>query len=94
MEKEKYRIRNWRKYNEALVSRGQLTFWFDEEAIASWEETERTGRRGAPRVYSDVAIQCALTLRVVLSKCRVELRRAQSKAESFRPAPFRLHSGV
>ncbi len=79
MEKGRYRIRNWREYNEALVSRGQLTFWFDEEAIASWEETERTGRRGAPRVYSDVAIQCALTLRAVF---RLPLRATEGLVRS------------
>ena len=32
--KATYRIRNWNKYNKALIKRGSLTFWFDEEAIA------------------------------------------------------------
>jgi hypothetical protein len=62
LKKSKYRIRNWRDYNEALVNRGSLTFWFDEETINSWHETQRSGRRGAPRWYCDVAIQCSLTL--------------------------------
>ena len=65
LKKAEYRIKNWREYNEALVNRGSLTFWFDEEAIAAWGESERTGRRGAPRRYSDLAVQCALTLRAV-----------------------------
>jgi IS5 family transposase len=65
LKKANYRISNWREYNEALVNRGSLTFWFDEEAIAAWIETEPTGRRGAPRRYSDVAIKCGLTLREV-----------------------------
>lgn len=34
----------------------------DEEAAASWLNTERTGKRGAPKTYSDSAIQCAATL--------------------------------
>jgi hypothetical protein len=25
--KQQYRIRNWKQYNQALVSRGSLTFW-------------------------------------------------------------------
>lgn len=29
MAKKQYRIRNWAKYNEALVQRGSITFWFD-----------------------------------------------------------------
>ena len=63
--KATYRIRNWNQYNKALIKRGSLTFWFDEEAIAAWYEEERTGRRGCPRTYSDGAIQCTLTLRGV-----------------------------
>ena len=26
-----YKITNWRKYNESLVRRGDITFWFDED---------------------------------------------------------------
>jgi len=29
MTKKVNRTRNWRKYNEALVQRGSITFWFD-----------------------------------------------------------------
>jgi hypothetical protein len=47
LKKAKYHINNWRKYNETLVNRGSLTFWFDEEAIDSWHETQHSGRRGA-----------------------------------------------
>ena len=32
----RYRIRNWREYNRALINRGRLTVWFDEHAIAAW----------------------------------------------------------
>ena len=56
----RYRVRNWHDYNRALVSRGRLTFWFDEDAIAGWRSTELRSRPGTPRVYSDAAIQCAL----------------------------------
>jgi len=60
--KHEYRLRNWREYNTALVRRGSLTLWFDEEAIAAWQSQERTGQRGAPETYSDTAIICGLTL--------------------------------
>ncbi|MGB4948992.1 MAG: IS5 family transposase [Candidatus Competibacter denitrificans] len=60
-----YRVTNWRAYNAALVARGSLTLWFDEAAVAGWYETGRTGRRGAPRQYADVAIQCGLVIREV-----------------------------
>jgi len=60
-----YRIRNWSKYNEALVKRGSITFWFSDDAIKSWESRERTGLRGRPQAYTDVAIQCMLMIRSV-----------------------------
>jgi hypothetical protein len=28
-----YRIRNWRDYSQALVRRGSLTVWVDQQAI-------------------------------------------------------------
>jgi len=31
----RYRIRNWREYNRALINRGRLTVWFDEHAVAA-----------------------------------------------------------
>jgi len=63
--KQRYRIRNWRNYNESLKQRGSLTFWFSEEAITHWHNTEQTGSRGRPELYTDIAIECALTLRAV-----------------------------
>lgn len=63
--KPRDKIRNWKEYNEALVKRGSLTFWFDEEVIAAWHEVEKNDHRGRPQVYSDVAILCALSLKVI-----------------------------
>jgi hypothetical protein len=79
LKKAKYRISNWREYNEALVNRGSLTFWFDEEAIEAWHETHPSGRRGAPRLYSDIAIECALTLGAVF---RLPLRASEGLVSS------------
>ena len=61
--RKKYRIRNWREYNKALVNRGSLTVWFDEKSIAEWHNTELSGQRGRPHDYSNTAIICALTFR-------------------------------
>ncbi len=35
--KSSYRIKNWKDYNESLVRRGDITFWFDEDTIDVWE---------------------------------------------------------
>ncbi len=58
--KDKYRIRNWKEYNQSLVNRGSITFWFSEDVIAKWYSVERTGKRGRPDTYSDSAIRCGL----------------------------------
>jgi hypothetical protein len=44
--KTHYRIRNWPKYNAALIGRGSLTLWVDEEALKAWRYTGPT-QRGA-----------------------------------------------
>jgi hypothetical protein len=61
----RYRIRNWREYNHALINRGRLTVWFDEQAITAWRNIDAAQGPGAPRLYSDLAIECALVLKTV-----------------------------
>jgi len=72
--KDKYRIRNWRQYNQSLVNRGSITFWFDEAAIARWYSVERSDKPGRPETYSDDAIQCGLLIKAVF---RTTLRALQ-----------------
>lgn len=64
-QKRRSRIRNWHEYNAALVERGSLTVWFDEDHQKQWYAAERSGRRGAPKRYSDEAVQCGLVIREV-----------------------------
>ncbi len=60
----KYRVTNWPDYDAALVRRGALTVWFTDEAIAEWR-APATGRRGGQPIYSALAIETALTIRLV-----------------------------
>ena len=62
--KTKYRVANWPAYNRALVRRGDVTVWVSSEAIAAWTP-RRSGRRGGQRRYSDLAIETAMTLRLL-----------------------------
>ena len=78
--KDRYRLRNWRDYNTALVRRGSLTLWCDETALAGWVARGRTGRRGRPRTYSDLAITCMLTLKEVY---HLPLRAAEGLVQSL-----------
>ncbi len=54
--KTKYRLRNWREYNRALVQRGSLTLWITEDVVQTWHATKAEHKRGHPRTYTDTAI--------------------------------------
>ena len=58
-----YKITNWREYNESLVNRGDITVWFNEDAVESWEHLNDSTKVGRPFTYSDTAIECLLTIR-------------------------------
>jgi hypothetical protein len=56
---------DWKRYNEALVERGSITFWIETETVEGWVEEPDVKARGGQRVYSDAAIACILTMRSV-----------------------------
>lgn len=58
-----YRVTNWKKYNEALVRRGDITLWFAEDVLAAWEHTNSEIKVGRPFTYSNTAIECLLAIR-------------------------------
>ena len=62
--KTKYRVSNWAAYEESLRKRGDITVWFDEDAIDAWNAPP-SRQPGGQRRYSDLAIVTALTLRTV-----------------------------
>jgi hypothetical protein len=62
--KSAYRIRNWKQYNDALVRRGSLTLWVEQETLRAWRY-QGPSQRGAQFQFSDLAIECLLTLRAV-----------------------------
>src|SRR4051794_35497261 len=65
--KTKYKVKNWREYDQALQRRGSLTVWVTPEALAAWHPPQ-TGRRGRPTRYSDVAIETGHLLRLALGR--------------------------
>jgi hypothetical protein len=74
-----YRIRNWSEYNKALIQRGSINFWVDEEGLEKWRSSHHTGQAGRPEVYSDEAILVLLSLREVF---KLNLRSLQGFAQS------------
>jgi hypothetical protein len=71
--KTAYRVKNWHEYDQALRDRGDITLWISQDATDTWTPP-MTGRRGAQPVYSDVAIETALTLRLLF---RLPLRQTE-----------------
>ncbi len=62
--KTRYRVTNGSDYDRALVQRGDITLWITPGAVKAWK-AKPSGRCGAPQRYSDLAIEAALTLRLV-----------------------------
>src|SRR5215211_3818542 len=78
----RYRIRNWPQYEAGLKRRGDLTLWLDEAAIAGWQAPRRI-TPGGQALYSDLAIELVLILRLVF---HLALR----QAEGFTSSVLRL----
>jgi len=72
------RITNWPVYEAGLRQRGDLTFWLDEGTLCRWSAPRRTTRGGQP-LYTDMAIELVLTLRLVF---HLALRQAEGFARS------------
>lgn len=62
---DKYRVTNWPDYDRALVRRGDVTVWFEEDFLRHHWHGKATGNRGKPLKYSDTAIQTLLMLKAV-----------------------------
>jgi len=63
--KSSYRIRNWPEYEAGLRRRGDLTVWLSDDAINAWR-APASGQPGGQRTYANIAIEAALTIRMVL----------------------------
>ncbi|MCP4039324.1 MAG: IS5 family transposase, partial [bacterium] len=70
---------NWPEYDRGLIQRGDITVWLSPEAIASWKP-QPNGTRGGQRKYSDLAIETAITLRLVFP---LPLRQAEGFLNSL-----------
>ena len=80
--KSVYRIKNWKEYNESLGRRGDVTVWMSDDATEGWLH-QGPRLQGHPLVFTDTAIQCCLTVRVVF---HLPLR----QTEGFLCSIFRL----
>ena len=77
--KSRYQVQNWADYEAGLQKRGALTVWFSEAALDAWR-APATGKPGGQRTYSDLAIEAALTIRMVF---RLPLRQTEGFLRSL-----------
>ena len=79
--KQKYKVRDWTKYTNALKGRGRIDFWLDKEAIDNWyEEDQENIGTGAPRQYTDFSIIICHEVRQVY---RLPLRQSEGFINSI-----------
>ncbi len=57
-------LRSWPAYEAGLRRRGDLTLWLDEAALDGWAAPKQSSPGGQP-LYSELAIELVLTLRLV-----------------------------
>ena len=62
--KSRYRVRNWAEYEAGLQKRGDVIVWLSDDALDSWRAPP-SGKPGGQRTYADIAIEAALTIRMV-----------------------------
>lgn len=80
MSKDKHKVLNWSQYNEGLKKRGRITIWISEEVLSQWQQRDKTGKRGRPKRYSDLAILTCLSVRKVY---HLALRQCEGFVSSF-----------
>lgn len=81
MTKKVHCIRNWREYNKALVERGSITLWINEEVAKKWYESRSQNLHpGRQKYYSDLALETCLTLKVLF---KLPLRSVEGLVKSL-----------
>lgn len=79
--KQKYKLKNWSRYSNALKDRGRIDLWIDQEAIHNWYEEDRENIGfGAPRQYTDFSITICHEIRQVY---RLRLRQSEGFINSI-----------
>ncbi len=55
---------NWSEYNRALIKRGDINLWLDDDMIKNWYAPRNPNpQRGRPFIYSDRCIELGLIFR-------------------------------
>jgi hypothetical protein len=79
MSKDKYKVTNWKEYNEGLKKRGSLRLWIKADIAEQWKY-KGVRKRGGQQQYSDIAIELCLVVRKVY---HLPLRQTEGFMNSF-----------
>lgn len=60
--KDKYKVKNWKSYNESLCRRGSLTLWVSDDLFEIWEGIDLSVKKVGQQSYPDSIIKCCLLL--------------------------------
>ena len=63
--KAKYKVTNWKKYEERLKNRGDICFWFSEDVFQQWYHQGGIKTVGRQFKYSNIAIKTGLILKIL-----------------------------
>ncbi len=74
-----YRLTNWPEYNKALINRGHIALWLDQDTLDHWYYAGPRTAGGLVR-YSEQCIQAALSLKAVF---RLAFRQTQGLIQSI-----------
>jgi hypothetical protein len=61
--KSKYKVRNWKEYNNNLCKRGSLTLFIDSEVLTQWKLLTGKKKEVGEQTYPDSIIGCCLLVR-------------------------------
>ena len=62
--KSRYRVRNWAEHEAGLQKGGDPTVWLSDATLDAWP-APASGKPGGQRTYANVAIEAALTIRMI-----------------------------
>jgi len=74
--KKPYRVGNWPEYEAGLRSRDDLTLWVSDAALRGWRP-RGPRRSGGKKLYSNLAIETALTALTVRAVYHLPLRQVE-----------------
>ncbi len=58
--KDKYKVKNWKAYNQSLVERGRVSIWLEDSVLRAWRDIDSSKKVVGENRYADCIIACCL----------------------------------